>query len=205
MDINEKNTSHIFKIDNIKYREFLIKDEKEPDKNKYGFTEEKIINRINFLIEKITAFKNQCNFEVDIDFNLLELAVLDYFTDMYRLKQFHRIETASPLKVDSYMSYWFLRRHPLYCIRKNKNLEKEDASIYINEKFIYTLLWERIVSECKFDIKSDLDKEVDNFSNFLFYFLRYRDVTPQSIELMLTTAISVNNINTIINKRNNPK
>lgn len=46
------------------------------------------------------------------DFTLMH-AILDYFTDISRLKRFHKISHTNSFKVVSYEISWLLRRKPL--------------------------------------------------------------------------------------------
>lgn len=40
-------------------------------------------------------------------------AIMDYFTDVYRLKEFHKIKNINMIKIVAYEVYWILKRKPI--------------------------------------------------------------------------------------------
>ena len=46
--------------------------------------------------------------------------MLDYFTDISRLKHFHQAKHINSLKVISYETYWLLRRKPIQILVETK-------------------------------------------------------------------------------------
>ncbi len=44
---------------------------------------------------------------------ILHQVVMDYFADVYRLKEFHKIENTNMAKILAYEAYWILRRKPI--------------------------------------------------------------------------------------------
>ena len=69
--------------------------------------------------------------------------ILDYFTDIARLKDYQDIERANVDKIYGYELFWFLRRHPIQL------LEGVPDNFDINEKwllvFFYQGYWQRLV------------------------------------------------------------
>lgn len=49
---------------------------------------------------------------VIIDEESLQMMILDYFTDIARIRHFQQIERANVCKIYGYELYWFVRRHP---------------------------------------------------------------------------------------------
>ena len=69
--------------------------------------------------------------KVKINSFMLAHAIMDYFTDICRLKEFHKIEYTNSYKTIAYEICWLLRRKPLQVLE-----DEEESLVYINEKFI---------------------------------------------------------------------
>lgn len=74
--------------------------------------------------------------EVRLDEVLLMHAVLDYFSDVSRLKKFHHIHHINETKVIAYETFWLLRRKPLQVVTQRQ----DDFLAFINEKFVFSRL-----------------------------------------------------------------
>ena len=85
------------------------------------FGEEKIEKRYKAIYEYLRSFieRNKYQEYVLISTDVLNQAVVDYFADILRLKQFHGIERINFLKIHAYSAYWILRRKPLQIIKDN--------------------------------------------------------------------------------------
>lgn len=111
---------------------------------------------------------------------MLKDAITDYYVDIDRLKSFQEIEHTNKNKITSYTAYWLLRRKPIQIVCDNCTDYK---LIYPNEEFVTTLIMKDYLS-----YDSELFKGmycVQELSKYVFYFLKYRITTPQSLELFL--------------------
>lgn len=63
-------------------------------------------------------------------------AVMDYFSDIQRLKDYQKIEHINGLKIKAYETFWLLQRKP---IQLKEQLE-DDRMLYVNERFLLTRL-----------------------------------------------------------------
>ena len=149
------------------------------------FGANKISQRIRFFIDAINSFLESINNngQLVINDNVLTYCVLDYFTDIYRLKNFHEIELANDIKRVAYESKWLLRRKPIQILSSDVN---DDAFVYANEKFVLSYIIHELFKE---RVSEDMpDKTLQRFRAFsesLFYHLKYRDVDAQVLELMM--------------------
>lgn len=109
-------------------------------------------------------------------------AIMDYFSDVQRLKDYQKIEHINDIKIKAYETFWLLQRKPLQL----KNELEDDKFLYINEKFLLTRL-------TSFMLGDDINKPIvgdnsiayKNFLNTLLYYLKFRRCDKQSLELML--------------------
>jgi hypothetical protein len=146
------------------------------------FGELKVKQRYEFLHEKINNYIKAKKIEekVYINTELLQQVVLDYFTDIYRLKKFHGIDKINVTKIISYEVYWLLRRKPIQ-IRENT----ENDLKFVNENFLTVFLAHEFLFS---DIEVATDAGEKIFFDYLkhvSYHLKYRMVDKQNIEIML--------------------
>jgi hypothetical protein len=122
---------------------------------------------------------------VRIDEESLQMAVIDYFTDISRLKEFQAIKKANVNKIYGYALYWFLRRHPVQIVMPTPE------NFDINEKVALAVFLPKILVEAGMPYtKSKPQEEVfrarlNSFANLLFYNFKYRVYTQQSLELAI--------------------
>lgn len=125
-------------------------------------------------------------------------AVLDYFTDISRLKKFHQIKRTNSFKITAYEISWLIRRKPLQILDDNR----EDL-VYINEKFILSYVMSYFTQLVGFDFYENLDKKnkkmFDGYIDSLYYYIKYRNCSAQALELALLSfgagvAASNNNV-----------
>ena len=144
-----------------------------------SFGQEKIEARYVTLYEYLESFikRNKYDKNVVIANSVLNQAVVDYFTDIYRLKEFH-----------AYTAYWLLRRKPLQIVVDN---EEDIELAFVNEKFVasYLLQFLRGEHEKVVILENDRQDYIEFVKN-MEYFLRYRTVTPQMIETMLESYMA---------------
>jgi hypothetical protein len=113
-------------------------------------------------------------------------AVLDYFSDIMRLKLFHQIDKVEPEKVAAYTAYWVWRRKPLQLIGQPGDdiLKKFPFVRHFNESFAVALMISMVFNTAKI-IHHDGWSRYNRFSYLLNYFFSYRAVNPQAFELIL--------------------
>jgi len=119
-----------------------------------------------------------------IDESSFQNVIIDYFTDTARLKDFQDIKRTNVDKIYGYELFWFLRRHPIQLIKDMPN------HFDINEKVALGVFIPRILAEAGLPYKpKDQSKEFQErlniFINLLFYNIKYRSYTQQSLELVI--------------------
>lgn len=150
-----------------------------------AFGKDKIEKRYETLQKYLEAFIKRHKYErkVSIAESVLNQAVIDYFADIHRLKNFHHIEAVNYLKIHAYTAYWILRRKPLQIIEDNA----DDVELaFVNERFVASYLFQYL----RGDYTDVIIVESERVAYFEFvknleYYLRYRVVTPQMLETML--------------------
>jgi hypothetical protein len=150
--------------------------------NKSGIDSGRVARRYIWTLRKIHQFINTKKIaqNVTVDGNILKTAIFDYFVDIARIKDFHKIEHINTDKIYSYMAYWLLKRKPIQIKIPFPEYE------FINELFVTAFL----ISNICFDKNISCNKIAQNatFKNFqslLYYHLKYRSITQQSLELMI--------------------
>ena len=104
------------------------------------FGEETIFNRYRFFFDKMQEYIKERNLESKLAVNetLLQHMIMDYFTDIFRLKMFHKIDRVNKAKIVAYEVYWILRRKPLQIkdfTTNESELEDEQKLAFANEGF----------------------------------------------------------------------
>ena len=151
------------------------------------FGEDKISDRYSKLYSEIVEFLKMNNLQENASVNkvLLANAVIDYFNDIMRLKDFHiDIKKANSQKVVSYTAYWLLYRKPIQII-DNISDNKELATL--NERFVLQYILDYLSErERQSHILLRSNKGLENFSNLMLYYLVYRRCDAQAIEMIIT-------------------
>ncbi len=148
---------------------------------------EKTINEfMGFLQEQCEQFLREASYEGSVVCNdrILFHALLDYYSDIERLKQFHHIQNIRTNKVFAYVAYWILRRKPLQFVAE----DIAETDIFVNERFVMFL----VINECllegvNYALSMDGQKKFDEYVDFLFYYFKYRECSPQALELLIET------------------
>ena len=151
---------------------------------------EKIMQRYTTMEEYLNSFIERSKFKdnVTISYSLLNQAVIDYFADIDRLKNFHHIANVNFIKIHAYSAYWILRRKPIQII---KDCEDNTEIAFMNENFVASYLFQFLRGEDRgVVIKKENRLDYDEFVENLKYVLRYRMVTPQSLETMLEAYVA---------------
>lgn len=109
-------------------------------------------------------------------------AIMDYFSDIQRLKDYQQIEHVNEIKIKAYETFWLLKRKPIQL----KGQIQDDKFLYVNEKFLLTRLTSFMLDdEINRPIVGEKSIAFKNFLNTLYYYLKFRRCDAQSIELML--------------------
>lgn len=109
-------------------------------------------------------------------------AVMDYFSDIQRLKEYQKIEHVNEIKIKAYETFWLLKRKP---IQLKEQLE-DDRMLYVNEKFLLARLTSFMLGEnMNIPLVGDKATAYKNYLDTLYYYLKFRRCDAQSIELML--------------------
>jgi hypothetical protein len=152
------------------------------------FTEARIIKRYHRLLMGAQGFIQGMGYNGHVVCNetMLMFAVLGYYSDIMRLKDFHRIDRTNDSKVFAFETSWLLKRRPLQV--KDSNDQKY---AFCNEKFALSqiMLWLK-EGENKNDAGVLAYKDLKFFSDTLFYHLKYRNYDPQTLELMLVSFMA---------------
>ncbi len=146
--------------------------------------EEVIENRIWQISEEMELFIKEYELQDIAYIHTMALthAVMDYFSDIDRLKTYQEIEHINDIKIKAYETFWLLKRKPIQLL---KQLE-EDRFLYVNEKFLLARLTSFMLGENgTMPLVEEKGIAFKNFLDTLYYNLKFRKCDAQSIELML--------------------
>lgn len=146
--------------------------------------EEVIESRIRQISQEMIDFltENDLNEVAYVHEMSLTHAVMDYFSDVQRLKDYQRIEHVNEIKIKAYETFWLLKRKPIQL----KVQIEDDRLLYVNEKFLLTRLTSFMLGEhINMPIVGEKATAFKNFLNTFYYYLKFRRCDAQSIELML--------------------
>ena len=149
------------------------------------FGEKKIEEMYCSYVKMCEHFITREGYDGKVIINRLILAytIMDFFSDIKRLKSFHDIQNINSIKSVSYGSAWFLRRKPLQII--DKSFDK----VYVNEDFVFLMMISFLASES--DNKDILcDYKHNPFFDSFVYYLKFRKVNPQTLEIILLAFLS---------------
>ena len=150
--------------------------------HEHGYDDGRIARRYILTLKMIHKFitAKKINQNIVVDTKVLKTATIDHFVDVARIKEFHPIPKTSPEKIYGYMAYWLLKRKPLQVIKEFPGSE------FINELFVTAYIVSSILAEKT--LKGNQCSPNKNFIDFqllLFYHLKYRPLTQQSLELII--------------------
>jgi hypothetical protein len=155
--------------------------------NKHGYTDDDILTRFRDLLRYLQKFitVKRIAQSIKIDMDLLKKAVIDYFIDTVRIKEFHNIPKTRTEKIYGYTAYWLLKRKPIQVTNEFT------GSFFINESFVSAYLINGMFAEKNLTCGECVNKvALDEFVVLLVYNLKYRQVSQQSLELMIKAFYS---------------
>lgn len=145
---------------------------------------EKFIARFDELKKTADKFIEEAGYAGHVECNerILLNILLDYWADIFRLKDFHRIEKARAEKIFAYTIAWIVKRKPLQFTHYT-DMERD---IFVNERFAAFLLLNECLmcGEKRFVNGSDKDR-LDAYLEMVLYYFKYRECNPQVVELMI--------------------
>lgn len=146
--------------------------------------EDKIKSRIEQISQQMLDFLKVNRLEEIAYIHEMALthAVMDYFSDIQRLKDYQKIEHVNEIKIKAYETFWLLKRKPLQLVGQID----DDRYLYVNEKFLLTRLTSFMLGD-NINVPIVEEKRIafTNFLDTLYYYLKFRRCDAQSIELML--------------------
>ncbi len=147
------------------------------------FTEEKVQSRYEWLYNLMSDYLQAEKIQdiVCISEDILNHVIIDYYVDIYRLKEFQDIETTHDSKIYAYLIAWIIRHKPL-------QIPSEDADKYafVNEMFSVELLKSYLFKNPQnVSIVNVSREDMDNFVETLLYFFKYREYSAKSIEMII--------------------
>ena len=148
-----------------------------------GYTIEQLCNRYQFWYGQMLCFLKNAGLEgkVRIDRRKLGYAVLSYFADIHRLKEFHGIDKTNLAKIYGYEVYWILRMSPLQLMDAT-----DDKMLWVNEKFAVTVLISSLLNSIKMkECDPKTNPALKEFADLLYYSFKYRNYHSQSLELAI--------------------
>ncbi len=148
------------------------------------FTIETIKDRYKYLYEKMQEYIKARKMEdsLMISEDLLQQAIMDYFTDVYRLKVFHKIENINMSKIVAYEVYWLLRRKPIQISSVSASMKK----VFANEGFATTFIaHEYLIPKETETLNEEKQEAFLKYLRHINYHLKYRCIDKQCLEIML--------------------
>lgn len=126
---------------------------------------------------------------VSLNYNVLAEVVHDFFADIERLKDFHEIIDPNDSKNHAYTAYWLCRRKPIQ-VKIDHNPQHDNLS-HVNELFVASMLYAKTKIKNSFCVNKfeSCQNNINKFRTSLFYNLKYRVYTPQTLELMIEALI----------------
>ena len=143
--------------------------------------DQKFERRFISLLEDMDSFLEVTGLQNKATINkmLVGYALVNYFEDITRLKEFHHVGHVNNIKIVAYTSYWLLRAKPIQINEIDKKLA------YINERFVLSYILSFLE---RIDCGKILEREntgLRAFTETLFYYLKYRSLSAQVLEMVI--------------------
>lgn len=152
--------------------------------------EDKIRARYQYLYDLIFHFiegfrRNDIGEKLCINERILMHCVLEYYEDILKVKSAHDLNHTNSPKVMAYTVYWILRRHPIQITLDAQDAENDDL-VFANEKFVLSMIMSFLTHGAETEPLLDENLTIYKaFINSFYYFLKFRRVDPQSIEMII--------------------
>ena len=130
--------------------------------------EDRLHEKYTEILASANHFIEEAGYESHVECNerILFSLILDYYADLFRLKDFHGIEWIRTEKSFAYLIAWIVRRKPL----------RFATFLMLNECLL--------CGEKRF-VGRENQSRLDEYINLLFYYFKYRECNPQVIELAI--------------------
>jgi len=156
------------------------------------FGKDKVKDRWDMLFSEMNEFLkfNNLSSVATVSKLLLADAILDYFHDIKRLKDFHGIKIINSQKIIAYTAYWLLHRKPIQIINPQSSDQQSNITelATLNERFVLQLIFDYLcVRQRETHIFQRSNKGLQNFSAMMLYYLSYRLRDAQSLEMIITS------------------
>jgi len=156
-----------------------------------AFGEKDLEERYNALFAEAQKFieVNELAEKAVVNRVILANVVIDYCSDIKRLKDFHTdVKKTNSQKVMAYSAWWFLYRKPIQII--DINVDNKDIAT-INERFIAQYIL-NYLSERERGTHILLRDNIGlkNFVKFLLYYLIYRASSARCLEMIITAFLA---------------
>lgn len=145
---------------------------------------DKFRQRLKGLQEMAEKFIEDAGYSTIVQCNerILLQVLLDYYVDIFRLKDFHGIEKVRTGKIFAYTIAWLIRRKPL----QYTCYTEDEKDIFVNERFaVYLLVNECLLSGEKRFVKEVFEEQLKDYTDMLLYYFKYRQCNPQTLELLI--------------------
>lgn len=146
--------------------------------------EQKFRERLDELIDLADEYIQEAGYGEHVACNerIMLNVLLDYYADIFRLKDFHGIKYVRTEKIFAYTSAWIVKRKPLQFMHDTD----EEKDIFVNERFAVFLL----INECLFCgekkfVSPENKQKLDEYIDLLLYYMKYRECNPQVLELAI--------------------
>lgn len=141
-------------------------------------------SRFHELLDSINHFLSEAGYPDSVVCNerILYHVLLDYYSDIARLKDFHEIKHTKTDKVIAYIIFWLLRRKPIQITE----FSSDDKDIFVNERYACNLLLAECLLKKEYIItNSETLNSLDKYIELVLYCFKYRNLNAQMIELMI--------------------
>lgn len=145
--------------------------------------EKKIRDRVNELIDTARNLIKEMELEeyAECSERIMLQVVLDYFSDIIRLKDFHGIEHVRQEKITAYQIAWIIKRKPIQFIKEVDT----QSDININERLAGILYMNDLLKSGELYVSGEDIEKFNYFLDLFFYYLKYRECNPQVLELSI--------------------
>lgn len=146
--------------------------------------EEKFKERFHELVNTANDFIFKAGFSeyAACDERIMYHVLLDYYSDVFRLKEFHDIELIREEKIIAYTVHWIIKRKPIQFTK----FPKDEFDIFVNERFGAELLLKACLKAGGKEIVPMAEKEhFDDYLDLLLYYLKYRTCDARVLELVI--------------------